>query len=105
VFDAKKPIILELTYYNIVDSEMYTIEKTLSRNELALLTRFSENIKLGDDEVSDRLRASMNTESSFRSHDLENYDLNEIGLDNMRLLNFSPLSTSVYFANKNKTVL
>lgn len=101
VFDPNKPITLEITYYNNVDNNVFIIEKELFRADFSLLTRFAITHHLGDDEISDRLRASMNAESSFRSSGLKRNDLNQIGLLGMQL---NTIGYTTYYSNMNRTV-
>lgn len=101
IFDANKPMILEITYYNNIDNNIFVIEKELFRADISLLTRFSRNHHLSDDEVSDRLRASMNAESSFRSTRLKKNDLNKVGLFSLQT---TLIGYTTYYANMNRTV-
>lgn len=94
VFDQKEPMYLELTYYNKTDNNIYSKELQLERSDFSLLTRHAKDFILGEDEVSDRLRASMNAYSSFASATLQSNNLNEIVL----------MSTSTTYANANKTL-
>lgn len=103
-FDKNKPMYLELTYYSLKDDNIYSTEIQLQTSDFALLTRSAINITLSDDEISDRLRASMNAESSFRAYDLPIYDLNkEEGLE-FKTMNMGIQSTTHFFSNANRTV-
>ena len=101
VFDKKQPMILEITYYNNIDNNVFVIEQELSKSDFALLTRFANNHSLSDDEVSDRLRASMNAESSFRSAGLKTNNLNKVSLQSVQA---NSIGYTTYYANINRTV-
>ena len=98
VFDITKPKKLELQYYNSLDNDVFSIAKDLEMSDFRLLTRFTQNLTLEDDELSDRLRSSMNIKSSFDSLELEEEKNLIQGI-------VSPMAINSLYTNKNKTVM
>lgn len=97
VFDINKPIKFELQYFNTEDSDVFSITRDLDMSDFALLTRFSENITLDSDELSDRLRASMNLKSTFDSNKV----VNEVAPSPRTI---SPMFVDSLYTNIHKTI-